>query len=109
MKASVYITTFRKTENQGAMLPVGTIDLEIIESVMPLVRHNGCISGEIIHNNPVKSVMLAGRQFVVGEGWGEEFRKSGAKFLIAVPSEVAESIRKEFQICPHCHQRINQQ
>jgi hypothetical protein len=100
MKAKVHVTTFRPKENQGTVFVVGTMDLEVKKTVMPLVYQNGCISGEIIQNQIVESVILAGREYVVREGgYGSDFHKSGAKYSVAIPHEVAEDLKPRCSCC----------
>lgn len=106
MKALIHITTFKKGSSQGEVLHVADLNLDIQEVVMPLVCRGGCVSSIIVPDQKVEFVEIVGKKIIIEKGWGIEFEKSGAQFSISVLWEVAEEIRKTFNICPHCHKSI---
>lgn len=107
----VFITTFEKGWNQGKVLPVAVLELQTQTRKMPIIHRGGCFSGEIIPDQEIETVIIndgiAFHEYISDKGWGSEFEKSGAEIAISVPWEIAERIRKTFQVCPHCHQTIN--
>lgn len=106
MRQKIHITTFRKGENQGQVISVATLEMEVNEKVMPLIKRDGCLSGEIIPNQTVKTVILMGREFVVDKGWGREFDTSKADFALSIPSGLA--VELDENICPHCGKLISE-
>ena len=92
MKKLVYVTTFRRNENQGEVIPVVTTEIEVYIEVMPVTARNGCLSTEIHRGREVQFVRLCGRDFVTGKGWGTDFDQSGAELRVSVTWEVAEKL-----------------
>lgn len=111
MKARVVISSFRRGENQGTCSVWGMKTLEVHIENMPVIGRNGCISGEITRDVPVRWVELEGRQFCVEKfentfGSMTEYEKKGAQYEVTVPYEVADrTLRPKNCECDNTHEK----
>jgi hypothetical protein len=100
MKAKVAVSTFSPGNSSGAVIELGTFNMEVQRGPEQMTRRFGCCSTELWEDPDVPTVVIGGRKLVLGIPWGPLV--GFVDYTLAITPELASV----WKVCPHCGEPI---